>query len=485
MLLLYFFDASDETVETLVRLNDAASKTSGALSVLGISRANTEGLENLAADKALHSAVLSDNKGVTLAYGLTRTLPAAVIIGPGGVVASVLAPARSGRGALMASADAFISMGLAASAMRVYQSMSDDWLGGPERTLATAYASMLMGNTDAVHQPLEDLAKGSSPFSAEAHAALGFLLYGQGKDASALVECSRAPTNGFANWVAGMVKTRAGECGAASSLFDKAAKGKFAFGWQKGLAFNMAARMAEARGDEKKTLALYKTAFALIPLNATVNANLLVHHWRLGNLPASAAYAAIIKSTGAENPLIRAVLDEFDAESAFARDSVARRQLDKKLSKPPSQKARAGSKRTGSRRTILIYDLAFTDCPPELNCLPLASAGLLKKRLESSGALVAIRRPETLEAAKRLNIPIHELQDPARLAQVARALSADLVLVGEVGTYESGYLLNLRIAEVDSGKVTAITSERFGSLDALVPALQKSAAALAQKISAR
>ena len=58
----------------------------------------------------------------------------------------------------------------------------------------------------------------------------------------------------------------------------------------------MAAGVAEARGDGKAALDLYKKAFSLAPLDSMLGANLLAYHWRRGNIPGANAYAETIES---------------------------------------------------------------------------------------------------------------------------------------------------------------------------------------------
>jgi tetratricopeptide (TPR) repeat protein len=468
----------------LVQLDEAASRSAGALSLLAVSRENPDKLRDLlersGSRKGLGSVVLIDDKGITSAYGLARQLPAAVLVGPGEMVGSLSARVQGAREIVIAAADTFIVMNRPASAMSVYDSMPEDWLGGPEKTLAAGYASVFLGNASAVRGSLERLAGGSSPLSSEAHAALGFLLFRQGNLDKALSHCARASGSGFADYVAGMIRTSKGEWEKAAILLTKAAKGSFMFGWQKALAFNMAARAAEVKGNENAALEWYKKAFSVAPLSTMINANLLCHHWQTGTFTAAEAYAEVISSLGTNDPITATLLEEFRLERAFAKDRAAKKQLEQKLQRGPGQRA-------ASPRAVLVADFVVMDCVPELNCLPLASAALLRRSLESesNGALVTVRRPEMLEVKKRLNMAGDVSTDPLRLAKIARALSADTVMFGEIATYEGNYLLNLRTGDVSSGAIIAVASERFAFLEELPIAIQKSAKELTKKIETR
>ncbi len=182
ILLLYFFDPSGNALDTLFRLDEVVAKNADALSLLAISRETPETLrEILAEKKGLWPKVLSDNKRmVTFNYGLSRDLPASVIIGPGRVVGAILARTGSAREVLMASADAFFSMDVPSSGGRLYRSLSADWLNDAEVKLGIGYASILSGEPDMAHHALEPVAGDPSFFSSERHAALGFLEFHKG-----------------------------------------------------------------------------------------------------------------------------------------------------------------------------------------------------------------------------------------------------------------------------------------------------------------
>ena len=68
---------------------------------------------------------------------------------------------------------------------------------------------------------------------------------------------------------------------------------------------------------------------------------------------------------------------------------------------------------------------------------------------------------------------------------MAKALSADLVTTGEVGTDRGEYFVNVRIAEAPSGDVIAVTSERFGLPEDLASAIKTSASRLKEKVASR
>ena len=488
MLVLYFFNASNEAIETLVQLDEAVSRSPAALTLLAISRENPDKLrnlmENIGGMNKPGSAVLIDDKGITTAYGLARRLPAAIIVGPGNTVVSILSPVQGAREIVLASADTFVSMRLPIAALSIYNAMPDDWLSEPEKTVAVGYASVMAGNAPAVRADLERLAGSSSPLSSEAHAALGFLLFREGSGDKALAECSRASGSGFADYVAGMVWAGRGECAKASNLFNKAAKGTFAFEWQKAVAFNMAARIAESKRNESAAQEWYKKGFSVAPLNTAINANLLCHHWQNGNIPAAVAYAEVISSASAGDPIATALVNEFKIENEFVKDARAQKEFEEKLDRESAQRAAHKGRRTASPYKVLVADLVVTDGIPELNCLPLAGAALLKYNLEkeSGGTLLAIRRPEMTEAVKRLNITGDMSASPANLQKVARFLSADMLMFGEISPYEGEYLLNLRIGDVSSGEIVAVVSERVAFLDDLPNAIRKSAKALTEKM---
>jgi hypothetical protein len=136
-------------------------------------------------------------------------------------------------------------------------------------------------------------------------------------------------------------------------------------------------------------------------------------------------------------------------------------------------------------RRILIPDIAFTGCVQELSATPLAAAGLLGRSLESAGGFVAVPRAEALFAADHLGVPRQDLRKSAQLLKLARALSADLVTLSEVGSHGDEYFVNIRIAEVGSGEVIAVVSERFLTFDELAPAIQRLSPRLSEKVKAR
>ncbi|NQU08908.1 MAG: redoxin domain-containing protein [Candidatus Abyssubacteria bacterium] len=484
ILILYFFDASDDAVETLVRFNEAVSKSSEALSLLALSRANPEKLRTFLAGKGLDSVVLHDKKGITIAYGLRRKLPAAVIVGQGGIIGAILAPAQDANEALTACADVFLSLLLPAPAANVYRAMPADFADEPKVRLGAGYASILAGETGAARQALKALTGAAPPVSFEAHGALGFLEFRRRRDSGALAECGRASGSGFADYVAGLANARAGLCKASSALIDRAVKGRFLFKWQEARALNMAARSAEAREDGEAALRSYRRAASLAPLNSTIGANLLAYHWRNGNIPAAARYAEIIKSVGSGNLLAEILVDEFESDVEFKTDIAAQKRLKKKLNAAPKQGGGKTESRAESPRTILVADIDVMDCVPELNALPLACAGFLRRSMEDAGPVVSIRRSHVVAAAKEIGISPEQLQNPLHLQRVARALSADLMTVAEVGNYGGEYLLNVRIVEVHSGEIIAVVSERFSSFEELAPAIKRAASVLTKKVLA-
>jgi hypothetical protein len=485
LLILYFFDPSEQAIRELVRLDDAVSRSSGALSLLAVAGGNLDKLKaSLAGQATLYPLVLNDTEGVTIAYGFRGKLPAAVILGPGARIGAILAPAPSADRILMSSADTFLSLQLPGQAGRVYGAMPADTPMRANVELGKGYASMLTGDTTAVQSKLKPLAGGAPPLSFEAHAALGFLAYRLGRDNAARAACNRASESGFAKHVMGMINARNGECKESARLFDSAAKGRFSFKWQKALALNMAARIAEERGDDQAALSSYKDAAALAPLNPTINANLLTYHRRHNTFPAASWYAEIIKSINPKDLLVKALVDEFEAETEFTGDSGYRKRLgqrlDANLKRDAKQQARAPEP-----LVTLVSDLTATDCPLELSSFQSAGAGLLGQTLESAGPFTAIPRHETLAAAARLRIPKKDLRKASNLLAMAKALSADLVTTGEVGTDSGEYFVNVRIAEAPSGDVIAVTSERFGLPEDLASAIKTSASRLKEKVSSR
>jgi hypothetical protein len=218
-----------------------------------------------------------------------------------------------------------------------------------------------------------------------------------------------------------------------------------------------------------------------------INANLLCHYWQTGPLTAADAYADAISSLRTNDLIAAALVNEFKLEREFARDSAAMKQLERKLKKASDQKAAEKGARTRLPKGILVADVVVTECIPEWNCLPLASATLLKQNLEreSNGRMLAIRRPEILEVKKRMNMTRDMSANPAHLLKIAKALAADMVTFGEIAMYEGTYLLNLRVGEVSSGEIIAVTSERFASIEELPNAIQKSAKELIKKIEAQ
>jgi len=131
---------------------------------------------------------------------------------------------------------------------------------------------------------------------------------------------------------------------------------------------------------------------------------------------------------------------------------------------------------------MLIADFSVLGCPLEMNWMNCAAAGLLKSHLEQERTLVAIRRSEMKKALKALRAPEGDLSDPVRLKEIASALSADYLVLGEIGTYKDTYLMNVRMADVKTGEMAAVASERFSSLDAAASAIEKAAAELIKQL---
>ena len=484
--ILFFSDPSAESAVTLGRLTAAAVKSPGAVSALGIFRGNPEEIRSILGDAGgLDSIALVDNRGnkVASAFGVRRKLPAAVIVGPGGRVAAILTPADGPGKILTAVADTFISLLQPERARRIYEVLLSDYPDQESALVGAAYAAMLSGDVEAARRMLESLSATSLP--SEANVARGFLEFKLGRDSAAQAACDRAPNSGFAKYVMGMVATRSGRRREAMSLFTKAPKGRFTFPWQEALAINMAARAAETRGAAEAVVETYRKAAYLAPLNPTINGNLLAYHWRNGNNQAATKYARIIASVDSSGALEKSLVAEFESQKEFRGDAAARRRLEKSLSAGPGRGVPDRGVRPRMERGILIPDIAFTGHVQELNPAPLAAAGLLRRSLESAGGFVAVPRAEMLFAADHFSISPEGFRKPDRLLKVARALSADLVTLSEVGNHEGEYFVNIRIAEVGSGEVIAVASERFLTLDELASAIQGLGSRLSEKVKAR
>jgi tetratricopeptide (TPR) repeat protein len=488
LLILLFFDPSAPGAPSaLSRLNATVSKNSKDLSLLGIAVGNPEAIgSTLGGTGELASITLVDNKGIASDYGFRRKLPAAAIVGPGGRVVAALASAPDPAEILMAAADAYISLLLPSRAKQVYQAVSADYPDTDGAKLGEGYATMMAGNPKKARKILDSLAAGDSSGSAEAHAAIGFLEYTLGRDDRALAACDRASDGGFAEYVMGMVNARSGDCKAASTLFKRATRGQFAFRWQKALAFNMAARTADARGSAETAVQAYRKASFFAPLNPIINANLLAYHWGSNNAPAATEYVLRIESAGSGDLLVQTLVDEFKAHKEFMADTKARRDLERQLGEKRSRRASRSGRSAGAKRRILIPDISFNGCVSELDYLPLSSAGLLKQGLENTGSFIVVPRAEMLVAADQEHFDLSQgwSRKAKPLLKVARAFSADLVTLAEVGSYGSEFFVNIRIADATSGVVIAVASERFLSLNDLGPAIQKSAMRLDEKVKA-
>ncbi|GAB4345622.1 MAG: hypothetical protein Kow0099_26090 [Candidatus Abyssubacteria bacterium] len=476
VLLLYFFDSAADGTAFLSPLSESSVAASSPFSILGISRSSAQTLKEHLQPK-LHPLVLLDDKGVTYDYGLSKRLPACVVIGPEDTIAAVLTPVKDHATALLTAGHTFMSMGLPVSASNLYDLVPEKW--GHEREIARWYAHLLDGKAESAVAGFAGLAASNSEYSAEGHAGLAFFHYREGKDGEALAECGRAPSHGFAILVRGLVEARQGDCAAASSSFEKAAAAQYLFAWQKAMALNLAANVAETKNDQNAALQLYKRAFDTAPLNPYIAANLLFLNWRQQNYPAAALYADIITASGISDPLVDALVDEYKAQVAFARDSHAKRLLEKKPPKTPGKPEH----RSGRPFTMLVSDFPATGCPAELAGLSVASSGLLQKCFEESW-LRPIKRAEWQEAARRLNPASTHPEDPLQLREVARALSVDLLTFGVLGTYAGSYVLNVRIADVNSGAVIAVASERFQTLHQLPQAMTSAARKLTEQTQA-
>jgi hypothetical protein len=474
--ILLFSDPSSIGSAMLGRLNSAAAKSSGAVSAFGIFNGSPEEVRSILVDAdGLDSIALVDNrrKKVASAFGVERRLPAAVIVGPGGRIIAKFAPADAPGIILSATADAFISLRRPDRARLIYEILLSDYSDQENAAVGAAYAALLTGDVEAARRMLESLSATSGP--SEANVARGFLEFTIGRDSAARAACDREQNSGFADYVMGMVAARSGRCEEAMSLFAKAPKGRFMFRWQKALAINMAARAAETHGgtDTDAVVAAYHKAASFAPLNPTINGNLLAYHWRNGANQAAAKYARLIASVGSSSALVNSVVAEFEAQKQFRGDAAARKRLAKSLGVGSARKTSGGSARPRTERRILIPDIEFTGCVQELSSTPLAAAGLLRRSLESGEGFVAVPRAEMLFAADHLGVPRQGLRKSGLLLKVARALSAGLVTLSEVGSHGGEYFVNVRIAEVGSGEVVAVASERFMTLDELAPAIQR------------
>lgn len=483
LVLVFFFDASPDSVDILRKLDEAAQRSVGVFSVIGVSPENEKSLVRRVKDEALFGSVLVDGKGLTFnQYGFRGKLPVAVVIAAGGIVASIQTNITNAAVPVRTCADTLVAMRAYQSAFNIYESMPESWMKREEKILALSLVRMLMGENEAAKQLLDTLSNRPSP-PTEMHASLGLLSFLRGADADALARCREAPNSGFANWVAGMVRNRNGECDAASDAFRKAAEGSFMFDWQKGIVLNMAARVAEQGGDSGLSMQLYKEALLAAPMNPKINCNLMTAYWSGGNYPAASAYADTLKTTQVSDKFIRSLLDEFESAMEFSRDGMAQKRLMKTLSKRMgSEKAKRSS--AVLPRTVIVYDLDCKICCADLDRLNVAAGSLLRRTFEDIGSLATVKRPEILAAAGLLKIPASDLGTPTHLEKVAHALSVDLMTLGEIGNYKGQYVLNLRVADIVSNGVIAVTSERLSSLDRLAPAIERAASSLMQQIGA-
>jgi hypothetical protein len=291
-------------------------------------------------------------------------------------------------------------------------------------------------------------------------------------------ECQRAAASGFADWVSGLILSRAGECDRAASAFGKSAKGKFLFRWQQVLSLTSAGRSAESKGEWDKALSLYKQAFELAPLNRMVLANLLVHYWALDKVANAEAYAKMLTNSNLD-PLTRSLLSEYTSEREFKDSPSARERIEKKIKKGRTETRN----RRSSGKVILVSDFKVLDCPMELAGVDVAAAGYLRTWLERDARFTVVARPEVMEAARVMDVPEDKVHEPAQLQRIAQALSCDLLVLAEIGAYEDSYLMNIRIANAQSGEIIAVSTGRFPTYKGVAPAIDMAAANLIQTLS--
>jgi TolB-like protein len=177
------------------------------------------------------------------------------------------------------------------------------------------------------------------------------------------------------------------------------------------------------------------------------------------------------------------LLNEFAADVAFSKDKAAQSRLERMLVAHPKRRRGTGNARDGTPHTVLVSDIAVMSCAPHMNFLPVGCAAVVKRNLESAAGIVTVKRAESSFVRKRLGFSEIAYKDPVRMAQVARKLEADFLVFGEMGNYKGEYILNLRLADVFSGEVIAITAERFSTLGDLIPALERSAQQLVRNLA--
>lgn len=472
--LLYFAAPSSAQSEGLSGFEKIASGVSG-LEICYVCPRQAQPPQARAEDMPSNLAILLDDKNLASTFGSHKNLPSVVILGSGNTLLAAVDDVKNPSEAVQVSADIFIANGYPSVAKAIYTAAPESWLKEQERPLLLGYAGLLNGEIEYARATLREPAEASSTLSAELHAAMGFLLLQEGDLSRALAECRQAQKNAFARWVSGMAHARAGDCDRAQAAFAAAAQGRFLFRWQQAAAFNSAAVVAQSKEEQ---LPLYKKSFELAPLNQDYTANLMTFYWRQGKRPNAAAYADLLRTAGNLDPLIRSLLAEFDNESLFLRSPSARRQLEKRI------KAGVRPKSVPPQRKILLIpDFGTFGCPSELTWLDCASAAYLKACLERDPTITALRRSEALEAEKILKIPKPERNDNGRLKQVAQALSADYLVLGKVGTYEKAYLMNVRIADVNTGEIPAVASERFVRVEGTTAAIEKTAAELLKQLN--
>jgi len=473
MVILYQFEYSSKSKKILADLIDAASSV-GGISAFGITRQIPA--EDRYSFGAFSSRILVDDKNATAALGMSRSSPAVAILGPGNHLLAVLDEPASSVEMVLAVADVFLANGFPDAAERCYRVVPPEIGDETAVQMCRMYSAILRGDVKTAQAEMKEWDQKSASPSADLPAARAFLLFCEGNTRRALAECQKAPENGFAQWVKGLALSRMGECAAASAAFHNAVKSRLSYRWQKVAAFVSAAQVSEAEGKPDAALALHKKAFDLAPLNPVNTACLVNYYWQQNKIPAASAYAGILQAT-TQNELVRSFISEFEKEVIFIGSTAAREAVFKKIKKNEP----AGAKPAGTRN-IVVSDFFIQGCPSDSGYLACAASAYLTHCLERSKKVSAVRRAAVKEAARVMGIAERRPIGTEPLRKIALALSADLLVVGEIGSYEDFYLINVRVANVHSGEIVAIISDRFPTLEGVAPAIERASDELLKKL---
>lgn len=336
------------------------------------------------------------------------------------------------------------------------------------------YAAIEDGHIDSGRTALDELLK-QFPESEELLSARGFLLVREGNARRALSEYRTTSTNGFARWTGGVAASMAGECERAAKLFEESAAAECTYRWQRVAALCSAARIAESHGASNKAFSLYRDAFELAPLNRLNTANMLWSYWEKEKFANADAYAEILANANLD-ALTKSLLSEFETQKRYLDSSSSQNEFKGKMKKNSRLRKTAN-------KVVIVSDIDVIGCPMELGGFGCAAASYLSQCLKQNENITIIPRIELREAAKYLKLPPAALNNPVNLKQIASALTANMLVFGEIATYDDGYLLNVRLADAESGEVLAIASERISSANKLAQAIDKAAKVLAKSLA--